>query len=109
MSRTFNTSELADALQALGKQIQDPDAVATEADATRAIRSIASTLGKLESSMDRDAPIPGSTSIALALYAARQLELYVCGKKTQISSRHMAKIYYKFLCAGVQQLPRPNY
>jgi hypothetical protein len=108
MSRIFDTSELADALQTLGKRIQDPEAIATEAEATRAIRSIASALGKLEKSIGRDGAASSSTNISLTLYAARQLELYVCGKKTQISNHRMAEIYYKVLCAGVEQLPRAD-
>ncbi len=106
MSRTFDTSELADALQTLGKQIQAPEAIAAEAKATRAIRSIASALAKIEKSIDRDGLATASTNIALTLYAARQLELYVSGKKTQIGNHRMAEIYYKVLRAGVEQLPR---
>jgi hypothetical protein len=108
MSRPFKTSELADALQTLGKQIQDPEAIVTEVETTRAIRFIAGALGKLEKSLDHDGPEFGSTNIALMRYAARQLELYVCGKKTQIGNRRMAEIYYKVLCAGVVQLPRAD-
>jgi hypothetical protein len=109
MSRRFDSNELADALQTLGKKIQDPEAIAPEADASRAIQSIASTLGKIEKTIGRDAQASGSTNISLTLFAARQLELYVRGKKTQISNRRMAEIYYKVLCAGVEQLPRSNH
>lgn len=109
MSRRFDSNELADALQTLGRKIQDPETIAPEEEASRAIHSIASTLGKIEKTIDRNAQASGSTNISLTLYAARQLELYVCGKKTQISNRRMAEIYYKVLCAGVEQLPRSNY
>jgi hypothetical protein len=67
------------------------------------------TLGKIEKTIGRDAQASGSTNISLTLFAARQLELYVRGKKTQISNRRMAEIYYKVLCAGVEQLPRSNH
>jgi hypothetical protein len=50
----------------------------------------------------------GTEDLSLTVYAARELERYVCGETTQISNRRIAEVYYRVLCAGVEQLSQPE-
>jgi hypothetical protein len=80
---------LAEDLQLLSKLVHDPATVAAKQCAPRVIQSI-------------------TADFSLTVYAARELERYVCGETTQISNRRIAEIYYRVLCAGVEQLSRPE-
>jgi hypothetical protein len=99
---------LADALQMLGKLIQDSAAVAAKERAPGAIQSITRVLEQVGAEMDRNGPMSKKADISLTLYAARELERYLCGEKTDIHNRRIAEVYYRVLCSGIKQLPRSD-
>src|SRR5271169_1345808 len=99
---------IADAVQMLGKLIQDPATIVAKERAPSAIESITRALKQVGAELDRNGVMCGTADFSLTLYAARELERYVCGEKTQISNRHAAEIYYHVLCAGIDQLPRSD-
>jgi hypothetical protein len=97
---------LADALQLLGKLIQDPDTVIAKESAPVAIQSIRGALERVGADIDQNRLLPGASDFSLTLYAARELERYVCGEKTQIGNRRIAEVYYHVLRSGIEQIPR---
>jgi hypothetical protein len=106
MSPTLDIKGLADAVQLLGKLIREPDAVMAGERAPCAVQAITRALEQVGAEIGRDAVMCGATDFSLTLYAARELERYLCGEKTQICNRRMAEVYYRVLCAGMEQLPR---
>jgi hypothetical protein len=99
---------LADALQLLGKLIQDPNMVMAKEHAPGAIESLRVALERVGADTDQNRLMSGATDFSLTLYAARELERYVCGEKTQIGSRRIAEVYYHVLCSGIEQIPRSD-
>jgi hypothetical protein len=99
---------LDDALQLLGKHIQDPNMVIARDRAPGAMQSIRGALERVGADIDQDRLMSGGTDFSLTLYAARELERYVCGEKTQISNRRIAEVYYHVLCSGIEQIPRSD-
>lgn len=106
MSPRLDIEGLADAVQLLGKLIQEPDTVMAEERAPSAVQSITRALEQVGVEIDRNAVMCGATDFSLTLYAARELGRYLRGEKTQICNRRMAEVYYHVLCAGIEQLPR---
>jgi hypothetical protein len=106
MAPRLDTKCLTDAIQMVGKLIQDPATVVAKQRAPGAIRSITKALERARADIDRNGFVSGTTDFSLTLYAARELERYLCGEKTQICNRRIAEVYYRVLCAGVEQLPR---
>ena len=88
---------LAEDLQLLSKLVHDPATVAAKQCAPKVIQAITGALERY-----------GTEDLSLTVYAARELERYVCGETTQIGSRRIAEVYYRVLCAGVEQLSRPE-
>jgi len=97
---------LADDLQMLGKLLQDTAAVVAGQRTHGAIQSIIKVLERVRPAMVQQELTSGATDISLTLYAARELERYVCGDRTKIRDRRIAEVYYQVLCAGIEQLPR---
>jgi hypothetical protein len=97
---------LADALQLLGKHIQNPATIAAKETAPSAIQSITMALERADAEIGRSGLPSGVTDLSLTLYAARELERYFCGEKTQICNHHTAEIYYRVLCTGIEQIPQ---
>jgi hypothetical protein len=106
MSPRLDIKGLADVVQLLGKLVQEPDTVMAEERAASAIQSITRALKQVGVEIDGNAVMCGATDFSLTLYAARELERYLRGEKTQICNRRMAEVYYHVLCAGIEQLPR---
>lgn len=73
-------------------------------EAAAAIQSITRVLERVGAEMDRRGLMSGTTDISLSLYAARELERYLCGEKTEICNRRTEKVYYRVLCSGIRQL-----
>jgi len=73
-------------------------------EAAAAIQSITRVLERVGAEMDRRGLMSGTTDISLSLYAARELERYLCGEKTEICNRRMEEVYYRVLCSGIKQL-----
>lgn len=106
MVSRLDVNRLADDLQLLGKFIQHPATGVPKEHALAVIRFITRTLERLGAEINRAGVMSGTADASLTLCAARELELYVCGEKTQICNRHMAEVYYRVLCAGLAHLPR---
>lgn len=106
MSPKLDTKGFPDALQILGKLIQDPAAVGAKEHAVGVIQSLTKGLERVEAEMYRHGLMTGTTGISLTLYAARELERYLRGEKTEIRNRRFAEVYYCVLCAGTEQLSR---
>jgi hypothetical protein len=75
--------------------------ILTPAQAAAAIRSITSVLERV----DRRRLVSPTPDISLTLHAARELERFLCGDKTEICDSRMEKVYFRVLCCGVRQLP----
>jgi hypothetical protein len=106
MVARFDITALADDLQMVGKFIRDPAEVVAKQQTHGAIRSLTKALERVGAEIYQQGMTSGAADISLMLYAARELERYVCGEKTQICDRRMAAVYYQVLCAGIEQLPR---
>jgi hypothetical protein len=107
MSPRLDIEGLADAVQLLGKLIQHrATVVGEERVPSGAVESITRVLKQVGAEIDRNGAMCGTTDLSLTLYAARELERYIRGEKTQICNRHIAEVYYHVLCAGIGQLPR---
>jgi hypothetical protein len=96
---------LADALQLLGKLIEDPNTAVAKEHAPGAIQSITGALERVGADIDKNRLTSTATDFSLTLYAARELERYVCGDKTHISNRRIAEVYYHVLRSGIEQIP----
>jgi hypothetical protein len=97
---------LADALQLVGNLIQDPNPDIAKERAPGAIQSITGALERVSARIDPSGSTSGTMDLSLSLYAARELERYVCGEKTQIHNRRIAEVYFNVLCGGIEQIPR---
>jgi len=99
MSPRLDIEGLADAVQLLGKLIQEPDTVMAEERAPGAVQSITRALEQVGVEIDRNVVMCGATDFSLTVYAARELGRYLRGEKTQICNRRMAEVYCHVLCA----------
>lgn len=105
MSPKLDNKRLDDTVQMLGKLIQDPSAAVAKEGAVGVIQSITKGLERVGAEMDRHGLMSGTTNISVTLYAARELERYLLGDKTE-NNRRLADVYYQLLRAGTGQLSR---
>src|SRR5258706_14716341 len=108
MSPRSDITCLADDVQMLGKLLQGSAAVMAGHRSEGVPHSIIKVLERFATALDQQGLTSGAAEISLTLYAARELERYVCGEKTQICNRGVAEIYYQVSCAGIEKLPRLN-
>jgi hypothetical protein len=106
MSSGLDMKGLADALQLVGRLIQDPNTVVAKERVPAAIQSITGALERVGAEIEQNESMSGTTDFSLTLYAARELERYLCGETTQICNRRIADVYFHVLRSGIEQIPR---